>query len=440
MYYIDPPFRYFHHGQVLNFSIQLQEAIIRTLDKKVEKFHLKFLPQEVIKGTDNVTVLYMKRFQLSGSIVGSKDISRDETENIFVQYFIKGGFNISMIGQTAKTQIHFDNTAHVLNLLNFSSSRPETSDQAIVLEFESKLIPKNTIPSTIPRVMSFARQDMILISPTLSCAHISLLKDEFKIDMNINGSPHNALKLKIYGNELMMGFDELSAGIWIESDNIKICKELLLSISLQTNDSLSYSNKRSWLEIFSLIMLSLSITCLALTLLVYSCLPVLRTVPGQNTMGTCAALLLAQALLLLASEQVLAGKFIWCQVLAIALHGSWLCFFSWNWLCSLHMYHTFSATTFHRSTTRNKIMLVRNILFSVLAPAIVIVAVVIGSYISSGGENIGYSPYRCYLESLFLIGIAMILPVSLILFINLILFIITINKIGEVRLSVSFII
>jgi hypothetical protein len=189
---------------------------------------------------------------------------------------------------------------------------------------------------------------------------------------------------------------------------------------------------RSWQTVLSLVVLSLSMLCLVLTLLVYSLLPALRTMPGLNTMGTCVALFVAQLSLVLASERVLAGTGGWCFALGVVVHGSWLSVFCWNSLCSLHMFRAFSAKTFHRASSSLRRRVARNVALTTLGPGVVVAAVVAGRYGASGGTTLGYSDVLCYLDGPMLVGLTMVFPVALLLTVNIILFACTVRRIHQV--------
>ncbi|XP_025114927.1 adhesion G protein-coupled receptor L3-like, partial [Pomacea canaliculata] len=207
----------------------------------------------------------------------------------------------------------------------------------------------------------------------------------------------------------------------------------VLNVCIETLEALKHVPKiRSsplWQHLLSWIAIPMSILCVFLTFAVYALLPALRTQPGLNVMGTCAALFVAQVALMLASNLQTSG--VWCQALGILVHEAWLSVFCWMVVCSMHMFQVFSAKTRHES--RSLIWeTTQNIAVSILLPAVVVALVVAVSYVQSKGESIGYSSESCFLSSQLLVGTAMVLPLSVIVVLNLVLFLLTLRRIHEV--------
>nr|KAG5704141.1 hypothetical protein BaRGS_009671 [Batillaria attramentaria] len=134
--------------------------------------------------------------------------------------------------------------------------------------------------------------------------------------------------------------------------------------------------------------------------------------------------------LLLASHRVTSGT--GCTALGMVVHMAWLSMFCWTSVCSAHMFRVFSAKTYRGSGSGHYSKLVRNIIITILLPAVGVGLVVGVSYHTSDGASIGYSSIRCYLESALLVGVAMVLPVSIILVLNLLLFVLTVRRIHQV--------
>ena len=93
--------------------------------------------------------------------------------------------------------------------------------------------------------------------------------------------------------------------------------------------------------IVTLIGQTLSMTCLGLTLIVYSLLPSLRTLPGKGIMNLCSALFLAQ-LLFQINPRFTPWQTV-CHVVGVLQHFFWLSAFTWMSALAFT-----SAITFHR--------------------------------------------------------------------------------------------
>ncbi|PVD37491.1 hypothetical protein C0Q70_00082 [Pomacea canaliculata] len=259
------------------------------------------------------------------------------------------------------------------------------------------------------------------MDPLLLCAYVQLSRDEFMIREGADGQ-----KRLVVVNEHDEA--ELDRLLYVRLEDNEV-----LNVCIETLEALKYVPKiRSsplWQHLLSWIAIPMSILCVVLTFVVYALLPALRTQPGLNVMGTCAALFVAQVALMLASNLQTSG--VWCQALGILVHEAWLSVFCWMVVCSMHMFQVFSAKTRHESrsliweTTQNTAV-------SILLPAVVVALVVAVSYVQSKGESIGYSSESCFLSSQLLVGTAMVLPLSVIVVLNLVLFLLTLRRIHEV--------
>jgi hypothetical protein len=86
---------------------------------------------------------------------------------------------------------------------------------------------------------------------------------------------------------------------------------------------------------------SVSVVCLALTLLSYSLFSSLRSLPGLNNMGLSASLGLAQLSLLLPWNET--GTKAVCRTVGLLTHWTWLQALGWMAVCCLHMARVFAA-------------------------------------------------------------------------------------------------
>jgi len=350
-----------------------------------------------------------RRVRIVGDITASREISRDEAEQTLLDVLFKDGWNIT------------------INNANFSLKPQSVSNATQRVEETNSMNwsePLYYLPDE-----QFADELKVKLSPVLACPYVVFNQSEFAVHTNEGSDEGSSVVVLITDDQLTTVPQEEDGALltWVDEDRLYVCQKALSKMHRQRK-----AGERSWQTILSLVVLPLSMLCLLLTLLVYSLLPALRTMPGLNTMGTCVALLVAQLSLILASEGVLSGVNFWCRALGVLVHGSWLSVFCWNSLCSLHMFRAFSAKTFHRSSSGLRLRLARNIALTVLGPGTVVAAVVVGSYVSSGGVSMGYSNVRCYLNSPVLVGLTLVLPVALLLAVNLILFALTVRRIHMV--------
>ena len=224
-------------------------------------------------------------------------------------------------------------------------------------------------------------------------------------------------------------FSDLHFSWMLDQDGrLHVCLNTLEKLHSKSPDSQLVSS--SWQYFLSMTVMPCSIVCLAVVLLVYVLLPELRSQPGLNTMGTCFTLLCAQLSVLLALHRVLSG--VWCRVLGVVVHVSWLSTFCWTLVSSVHVFRAFSGTSSHRWGDVSYRIVAYNVALTLLVPGMV-VSVVIGlSWYHSGGQSIGYNGYTCYLQSSLVVGMSVVLPIALIVTVNTVLYIVTICRIHQV--------
>ncbi|XP_025115113.1 uncharacterized protein LOC112576688 [Pomacea canaliculata] len=203
---------------------------------------------------------------------------------------------------------------------------PSTNNFSDVREFFA-------IKRTIPEPLK------IKMSPLLLCAFLQLSRDEFMIREGADGQK----RLVVVSEHEEAELDRL---LYVRLEDNEV-----LNVCIETLEALKHVPKvRSsplWQHLLSWIAIPMSILCVVLTFVVYALLPALRTQPGLNVMGTCAALFVAQVALMLASNLQTSG--VWCQALGILVHEAWLSVFCWMVVCSMHMFQVFSAKTRHES-------------------------------------------------------------------------------------------
>lgn len=190
-----------------------------------------------------------------------------------------------------------------------------------------------------------------------------------------------------------------------QKSTIWICKN-----DLKLPNHLIGTNRIDIREVYSLFSTScniVSILSLISTLITYSMFKVLRTVPGNNNMNLALCLLLAQASLQFPHVSQTKGLFIQCRAVGIFVHYFWLATFCALNVCSFHMYKVFSGRLMLAQSQLKSVM-PKYILYVYGCPFLITLAVVSVNMATSG--SIGYGVYRCFLDDLYSVISAFLLP------------------------------
>ncbi|XP_059168687.1 adhesion G protein-coupled receptor E3-like [Physella acuta] len=152
-------------------------------------------------------------------------------------------------------------------------------------------------------------------------------------------------------------------------DVLNVCRQLL-DTKLTLVDSLT-SSKRSgqrygWTVeyILTLVVMSVSMTCLLATLLTYSLFPVLRSRAGKRNMFLSGSLLLAHASLLATSH--ISGPSWLCTAVGVSTHFLWLWMFTWTFICSFQMFRVFTAINIPNYTLNQRVSMVAPLMLVVV--------------------------------------------------------------------------
>ncbi|XP_059173744.1 uncharacterized protein LOC131954205 [Physella acuta] len=270
----------------------------------------------------------------------------------------------------------------------------------------------------------------IIASRTLTCSYVRFEPPHYQLNTELLTSQPTA-QLTLQVNTQRMRFSDVSDLNWLHMDAagvLHVCVDLLETYTPQTQDVLT----ATVLAIYylSLVCSGASVTCCCITLMTYFRFPVLRSAAGYNIMFLSFSLLLAQVLYIALSHTPTTSQL--CPTLGISAHVCWLWMFSWTYLCSFHMFRIFTAKTRH-VTDRACPQLLQRVIVSLVLPLTTVAAVVAGSYVTSGGARIGYGRYRCYLDSGFLVGVSMVVPLATIIAANFLMFAVTGFKIHAVK-------
>ena len=251
------------------------------------------------------------------------------------------------------------------------------------------------------------RYNPVLISPLLLCTHVAFMKHEYRKDWDTVNIFLVNIHVKLYYDEFYISDD----------GNAHVCLDRVISFISESDASTTYI----WpaLEVLTFVCILVSISCLLLTLLTYILLKPLRTLPGKNNICVVVTLLLAQTLMLVQPRVQRIDDL--CGVIGSISHFSWLSYFSWLGICTLHMFRVFGVNINHANS--NKIFL-RYCILAFGIPLLIVISAVSVSLILSDGKSYGYSTNRCFIEEKWTYIVSIIAPLSCLCLNNTVMFII----------------
>ncbi|KAK3589598.1 hypothetical protein CHS0354_043059 [Potamilus streckersoni] len=217
-------------------------------------------------------------------------------------------------------------------------------------------------------------------------------------------------------------------------ESIRVCRthlnQEILTHPINTSPVFIYqaSLMASIHNIFSYVCTMISIICLVITFVTYCLFKTLRSLPGKNNMCLVLCLLCAQILLQFGLWQ--SHHPIMCQVLGIGIHFFWMATFSSMNVCCFHMYRVFYANSLAILTDDDsKKVLMWYIAYICAVPFFLILATTTINSSLSNRENTGYGGERCFLNNLYSIIFAFIIPAVAIFISNAVFFAIAFHKI-----------
>ena len=296
-------------------------------------------------------------------------------------------------------------------------------------------------PVDSPELEDFKASSVAMaISPLLLCPFLVFERGEFTVeDPETPDEFEDSIKLTLMNVTGTVPRNQVETD---DQGNLKICailfeekfEELLRADLREDPPGVSF-----WVLLenyLSLACVSMSLLCLLLTLVTYAAFKSLRTVPGQNTIGLCINLLLAQALLQFGVGWTELG--VGCVALGMLIHYFWLSAVLWMNVCSFHMYRVFTARGASRamaSTRRVTCCTRRVVAYAVYAqgvPLVVIGATISSTILLSRGTEVGYgNGEACYLSTPLLVGAAFAAPLGLVLLLNLAFFLSAVKEITK---------
>ncbi|XP_052826748.1 uncharacterized protein LOC128248736 [Octopus bimaculoides] len=241
---------------------------------------------------------------------------------------------------------------------------------------------------------------------TLNCTTTRLNESEYYIT---NDGLLYLNKTHLLLNQSDFGFDE--------DGTIIICVKSVINVLRKYSDVEAY---------ITLVGLVTSIPALAITIIVYLCVPDLRTLPGKLLISLLSALFVAELLFLISSQ--VTTSTVLCKTLAIVIHYSFLASFFWMNVVSFDAWYTFSGLTQLRIKRNGTKRLVFYSLYAWICPFVIVTISLIFEY-TPGNHDLSpeYGNGICWITNgkslLWLFGF----PVMLILCLNITAFILTIR-------------
>ncbi|GFO02582.1 adhesion g protein-coupled receptor l3 [Plakobranchus ocellatus] len=383
--------------------------------------------------SSNKSILYPSMFAMTSRFTDTSDLGRDGFERSVLHQLVNADLELSITDDhtlvlTPVTVLDgYDQFMECSSVRHVSETHQCSSGRLIRLAF-------GIDPDSI-----WAATDIFLpFISLLTCPYVGFTSAQYQITADMSQVPPSFnITLNFTDIEFYFSFPFEMNMLALGSESLIVCYDVLQSkaseigplyylVAEEEDEEILLSQ-----YILTMICQILSILCLICTLATYFIFASLRSAAGMNNIFLCLSLLFAQAFLLAASHVTSSGPF--CTILAIATHFLWLCMFCWSFVCCFHMYRIFTAKTrsANVSAKSRKIELVRKAVLCALAPALVVISVVITNKLSHGTS--GYGEDGCFLDSSLLIWLTVIAPLVLVLICNLFFFGSTVMKIHGVR-------
>ncbi|GFV94840.1 probable G-protein coupled receptor Mth-like 3 [Trichonephila clavipes] len=206
-------------------------------------------------------------------------------------------------------------------------------------------------------------------------------------------------------------------------------KNIVLQIATCVDDThlLPYSIVHSWL---SAIVLSISVICLILHLIIYGMLEKLRNRPGKILMSLAVSLLCGHLFLLLGPYF---RDILWlCYFNGALIHFGYIAAFSWMSVMAFDIHGTFSVTQSH-NTNKSKVFLKYSLFAWLCTACLVLSSILIDNLLPNGNSfRPRYAEPTCWLNSKKGLLIFFVTPATILLIANIVLFGITAFHITKV--------
>ncbi|XP_041376747.1 uncharacterized protein LOC121389210 [Gigantopelta aegis] len=223
--------------------------------------------------------------------------------------------------------------------------------------------------------------------------------------------------LHILGTDLYFSF-----GSFIFHENqVYVCSNF--TRSYLSNELVHFFNFNPTQGLLTLVCSVVSVFSLALMLIIYFALPELRNIPGKIVMSVSVSLLTSQTLLLLSNLPT--GLF--CKLLGIVLHWTWLSTFIWMTMMATNLVKTFTAKSTALHSHKSFLFYAA---IAVSLPALIVGVCVAVDMAEIPNMAIGYGDNGvCWISNKKALLAVFGVPLAILILINVVCFVITICSI-----------
>ena len=184
-------------------------------------------------------------------------------------------------------------------------------------------------------------------------------------------------------------------------------------------------------ELVSFICICFSLVSLLVTMATYILYRELQSQPGINNVILCASLFLAQSVYQFGTGHRSLSHWA-CTIVGAISHFLWLCVaFAMN-VCSVHMFTIFKKNI-QLSSNVDWILTIKYSLYIVCGSLFFVCVSLVGSFLSTNGEDSGYGGIICYLSSYVMHLATFIGPLAVIITSNVFLFGYVVFKLAKIN-------
>lgn len=255
------------------------------------------------------------------------------------------------------------------------------------------------------------------INNLLVCKQIKLEPDEY-----VPSEDYSSIYVKSVENRYNLNefVNENNGGVRICAESYKRKKKVYFPSDQKRNIKVG-------LMVVTYICTILSLLCLLATILIYSFFPVLRTVPGKNTMCYAFSLFLAQLFFII---QAYITNEIACAWIGGFTHYFWLTVFTCTNTCCFHMFRLFVRNALnHGDVSADRKLFIKYCMASFLLPLLPVALNILLAHTNIKSIQFGYGGSKCFLLGHKALIIMFILPIFLQIIFNIVMFSITFHYI-----------
>uniref|UniRef100_A0A2C9KSI4 G-protein coupled receptors family 2 profile 2 domain-containing protein n=1 Tax=Biomphalaria glabrata TaxID=6526 RepID=A0A2C9KSI4_BIOGL len=413
---------------------KLNDYLVNIMDSS--KINISLITAASDRLDDRRTLRKPVVFLLSGHIVASQDLGRDEFEGALTDALLSPWKNLSLANGVE---------AEFIPSLSLRSNN--SLCETIFVPSHGKIscgvseVSPN-VTSDENAVLWNVRDSFLNVSHLLSCSFVAFNKSHFNRVITDATIPTTVKIIVNFGDNKITFQDPADMNYMHIGDDgkLNVCRDLLDKYVHSSEDveflGLSQGNgddeNRAAQYVLTMVCMGTSILSLLMTLFTYLRFPVLLTTAGRNNACLSLSLLLAQASLI-ASTHLLAPSAL-CTAVGVLTHSCWLWMFTWTFICSFNMFRIFTAKTrITISSQQQNLQLFKTIAGSLTCPVCVVAIVIVASHLTSDGTKLGYGDGVCYLDSTLLLGLSLVLPLALFLTCNMVFFLTTVISIYRIH-------